>query len=129
MADLGKSILGILDVDADLSFGDGRLALAHDLCRRFVTEPGGLLDAPQYGYAIQILLSSPVDAPSLQRRLLAQCLQDERVIEEGTTVTVTQDLPNQSMTIDVVVQTATGPFKFTLLITQLSVELLLPEAA
>lgn len=129
MADLGKSILGILDVDADLSFGDGHLALAHDLCRRFVTEPGGLTDSPEYGYAIQILLSSPVDAPSLQRRLLGQCLQDERVVEEGTTVTVTQDLPNQSMTIEVVVQTATGPFKFTLLVTQLSVELLLPGAA
>ena len=128
MADLGKSILGILDIDADLSFGDGDLALAHDLCRRFVTEPGGLLDDPAYGYALQILLSSPVDAPSIQRRLRDQCMQDERVTE--AVVTVDHNLATQTMSVTVAVtKKVGGTLKFTLDVAALTVELLLPEAA
>lgn len=128
MADLGKSILGILDVDADLSFGDGNLALAHDLARRLVTEPGGLLDSPRYGYALQILLSTPVDRASVERRVLDQCLQEERVLD-GTTVTVEQSLATQTMSITIAVKTAAGPFPLTLNISQLSIEVLLPDGS
>jgi hypothetical protein len=125
LAELGKSILGILDVDADLSFGDGNLALAHDLTRRLVTSV--LLDDPAYGYNLYILLSSTVDAASVQRRVEAQCMQDERVQEAE--VEVTQDLPNATISIAIWVLTANGPFEFTIEISKLGVEVLLPEAA
>lgn len=125
MAELGKSILGILDVDADLSFGDGNLALAHDLARRLVTSE--LLDDPAYGYNLYVLLSSTVDAASVQRRIAAQFMQDERVQEAE--VGVVQDLPNATIRIACWVLTANGPFEFTLEISKLGVEVLLPEAA
>lgn len=125
MAEFGKSILGILDVDADLSFGDGNLALAHDLCRRLVTEPGGLLDDPAYGYGLQLLLSSPVDALSVQRKVASQCLQDERV--EDVQVDVTQNLATQTIVVEIAVETAEGPFALTMTISQLTIEVLLPN--
>jgi hypothetical protein len=127
LADLGKSILGILDIDADLSFGEGNLALAHDIARRLVTEPGGLTDSPGYGYGLQLLLSSTVDAPSVERRIAEQCLQDERV--RDVEVSVTQDEAEKTITVGISLQTADGPFEFTLAVSQLSVELLLPQAA
>lgn len=127
MAVFGKSILGILDVDADLSFGDGNLALAHDLCRRLVTEPGGLLDDPAYGFGLQILLSSPVDALSVQRKILSQLLQDERVLQDNTTVAVTQNLATQTIVVEIAVDTDDGPFPLTIAVSQLSVEVLLPD--
>jgi hypothetical protein len=129
LADLGKSILGILDVDADLSFGDGDLALIHDLARRLVTEPGGLLDDPEYGYALQILLSSPVDAPSIQRRCGSQLLQDERVADP-ININVAQDLAKQSLTIEIAVTKRDDgtALTFTLEFSKLTVDLLLPTS-
>lgn len=127
MADFGKSILGILDIDADLSFGDGNLALAHDLCRALVTEPGGLLDSPEYGYGLQLLLSSPVDALSVQRKVAAQCLQVGGDRLTDVAVTVDQDLQGQTITVAIAVTTADGPFSLTLTLSQLSVEVLLPN--
>lgn len=127
MADLGKSILGILDIDADLSFGEGNLALAHDLARRLVTEPGGLTDSPSYGYGLQLLLSTPVDAQSVQRRIEEQCLQDERVRDVEAVITQSEDA--STMNVQIWIETADGPFEFTLDVSAVTVELLLPEAA
>jgi hypothetical protein len=127
LAELGKSILGILDIDADLTFGDGDLALAHDLARRIVSDTG-LIDDPAYGYPLQLLLSSPTDPTSIQRRVAAQCMQDERVSDVA--VPVDHDVATQTMTVSVAVTKSSGDtFAFTLAISLLTVELLLPEAA
>jgi hypothetical protein len=128
LAGLGKSILGILDIDADLSFGDEDVALIHDVARRLVTEPGGLLDDPSYGYALQILLNSTVDAPSVQRRVVDQCLQEERLSD--ATAAVTQNLEMATMTVDVsITKKVGGTLTFKLELSLLTVELLLPDAA
>jgi hypothetical protein len=126
LADLGKSILGILDIDADLSFGDGNLAFAHDEARRLCTEPGGLMDDPAYGYGLQLLLSSTIDGPSVERKIEQQLLQDERALEADATVIA--DSEQKTVSVPIALETADGPFEFTLNVSQLSVELLLPEA-
>ncbi|MBA2724294.1 MAG: hypothetical protein H0U56_15680 [Methylibium sp.] len=126
MADLGLDFLGILDLDADLTTGTGKLALIHAVARRLTTTTGQMLDDPSYGYNLQLLTNSVVQPERVAERVRVQCLEEERVSEEGTTVTVSYEAGTKTLTVDIVLGTDDGAtYAFTLNVTAVTAEILL----
>lgn len=118
---LGSDIGGVTSIDYALSTVSGRLALAQAILRRLTTPRGGLVGAPSYGYDVATLLGSTVPASIIEQRVLEQVLLEEEVEDAGCTVTVDAG----SLSVDVAVVDADGPFDLTLAASELTVSALI----
>lgn len=133
MADLNAlDASTFLDGDLDPTFAPitGRRAIAERVARRWLTFPGTVAHAPDDGVMILAWLSRGAtdgDLRQLAADLEAEALKDEGV--HNADVSVTLNAQTMVMTISAQLEDADGTFSMTLAIDQVSVSLLLPEAA
>lgn len=111
---LGTDISCVDDVDPNLTPVSGRLALAQAVARRWITDPGDLFYAPDYGAGLRRYLSGATDnVGTLAARLEAEARKDERV--EACKVDVT--VVGERIDIAGRLEDAEGPFEFTFALT------------
>lgn len=130
MTDFGTDIAtpGLLDIDPHFIEVSGVDALGQALGRRLVTPRGSLVGDPAYGYDARAHMND--DDPNTGAIALAvadELAKDERV--QRATAVVTFDELAGSLTIVATVFTADGPFRLTLAVSSVTVELLDVEAA
>jgi hypothetical protein len=108
---LGTDFFGVEDMDNNLTPVSGRLMLAQAVARRWLTEPGELFYAPNYGYGIRRHLNAALeDTGSIASGLAAEAKKDERVDECSVDVTFLDEV----LTINGRLVAATGPFDLVL---------------
>lgn len=127
MADLtfGTDISGVTDLDKGFSLVSGPRCLAQAIARRLTTRRGGLFYAPDYGLDVRDMIEERQTAATIaqwQQAIANECEKDERV--ERATATVTLNTATNTAAITVRIETAAGPFRLTLAVTSLTVELL-----
>lgn len=111
---LGTDISCVDDVDPNLTPVSGRLALAQAIARRWITDPGELFYAPDYGAGLRSYLNAAIDSPgAIAARLEAEARKDERV--EACKVDVT--FAQERLEIVGRINDAQGPFTFTFQLT------------
>ena len=113
-------------LEIDGSTGDP-LIVAQSLARRLSTPSQGLIGSPDYGSDVSALLDSATTVTALAGILAnidRQFLQDERVIRSSTTGT----LKNQVLTTTSTVTTAAGPFRLTLSVSAVTIQILNVQA-
>lgn len=117
----GYDLGGILDLSPDLRVVNGREALAHAIARRLTTPRGSLFYDGNYGHDVRQYVNAPVQRPGvIESQVSGECLKDERVLESEVTVLNV----GEELRISVKITDARGPFTLTLVVTQLTVELL-----
>jgi phage baseplate assembly protein W len=117
----GYDLSGILDLSPDLRTVHGREALIEALARRLTTPRGGLWYDPSYGHDVRQYVNAPSPQPGLvESQVSAECLKDERVLDAEVTVLSV----GEELRISVEITDARGPFTLTLVVTQVTVELL-----
>lgn len=122
----GDDIGGIFDISGDLQVVRGRIALAHAIGRRLTTTRGNLFYDLSYGHDVRQYVNAPTPQPGIiESQVSAECLKDERVVDAEVDVFS----EGEELRITVSLVDALGPFKLTLKVTQLTVELILQEAA
>ena len=104
----------------------GNQVVAEAVLRRWTTSGGQLIDDPNYG-SINVLdlISddlSKKDIHYAQQQLAQEAQKDERVKSASVTLTLTVQ---GELRIDATIVTAAGPFKFVVLVSAVSVQLLL----
>jgi len=119
---------GVMDLDPFFREISDAEALGQACARRLVTPRGSLVGDPAYGYDVRAHLND--DDPNTGAIALAvadELAKDERV--QRATSVVTFDELAGSLTIVATVFTADGPFRLTLAVSSVTVELLDVEAA
>lgn len=117
---------GVIDLDPAFGLVSERLALVQALARRVTTERGTLAwigDDPEYGDDVRAFLGDDVEARQsfvVASRVERELLRDERV--RGARVAAS--IASGRLTISAQVSDASGPFRFTLAVTAVSVETL-----
>jgi hypothetical protein len=97
----------------------GFQVVAEAIVRRWTTTQGQLIDDPDYGLNVTDQIGndlSPSDLAQLQQHLGAEAEKDERVL--SCTVAVT--FVTGALTVTAAVQTAAGPFKLVLGVSQVN---------
>lgn len=126
-ADLGSDFRGILDVFQNLARASGRTALGEALCRRLSTPRGGLFYDFDYGFDLrQFVSAAQPPAGFIESQAAAECLKDERVLDaEPRDVEYVDDgAGGKKLTLTLLITDAEGPFKLTVTVDALSVQLL-----
>ena len=132
MADFGKDLSCVTDLDPTLRVVSGRTALMQAIARHLITPRGRLEGDPNYGFDLAGYLNDDVtqdDIAWMEAQIEAECLKDERV--ESATVTVAvRSLRALTIELDiqVLITDASGPFQFTLRASEVTVELLTQAA-
>jgi len=117
---------GVPDLDPMFTLVSGRTALVQALARRLTTKHGMLEwigDDPEYGHDVREYLGEDVGPRAefvIASRVQAECLKDERVRAAQVTPTLTAG----RLSLAVRITDAEGPFRFTLAVSDVSVELL-----
>jgi phage baseplate assembly protein W len=117
---------GVPDLDPMFGLVSGRLALAQAIARRLTTRRGLLEwinDDPEYGHDVREYLGEDVGPRAefvIASRVQAECLKDERVRAAQVTATLTSG----RLTLSIKLTDADGPFRLTLAVTGVTVELL-----
>lgn len=122
MADLGSDIAGALDLDPGLRVVGGRRALADAIVRRLTNPRGVFPDWPDYGFDLQSVIGTTLNASQVRQLITEQCLLEEEV--ESATVTVEQI--GETLSVLVSLQDGTGPFDLTISVSDVSVEAIIP---
>ena len=109
-ASIGVDFDCVTDITSGLTTVSGRKALAQAVARRWITHPGDLIDAPDYGFGLLSYLSGAMQSTNaIASGLVAEALKDERV--ESCTVDVT--FIGDALTVVGRIEDAAGPFDFT----------------
>lgn len=131
MADFGDDLSGLDDLDPTWKEqpGDKRIGLGESLGRRLTTAKGTLFYAPEYGHDVRQYLNAafPGDVV-VTAEVTAEVLEDERVDDVQASVTFTDD--GGELCIRLAIESDDlGPFVLTLTVDQLTVDILIQEAA
>lgn len=123
MADLGTDFAGVNDVDATLTETGGRRGLAEALARRLSTQY--LWYDSTYGYDMRAFIGTSTPAPMIETGAEEQCLLDERVHNCKVTASRTAiSAGREALNINISITDEDGDFSFTVLVTDLTVEIL-----
>ena len=128
--DFGTDINTPDAMDLDPFFGEtsGAESLGQACARRLVTPRGSLLGDQSFGYDVRVHLNDDApNASTISAAIADELVKDERV--QSATATVTFDELGGSLTIVATVFTAAGPFRLTLAVSAVTVDLLDMEAA
>lgn len=134
MPNFGTDLSCTFDVSAEGRTVSGVMCLVEALIRRWTTPRGMLLGAPDYGTDVTENMNETVDELALERiraELRSEALKDERVHDLSVIESSSLDDVIKSRVFRAVlsIDTADGPFTFTIGVSELSVELLGLEAA
>lgn len=127
MADLGTDISCVDDLDPAFTVTSGTLALSQAIARRLITPRGSLFYDEDYGLDLRAYLNAGISQGSgfafrLAAQIEAECLKDERV--ETIDAEVAFDIANEKLVAKLKGVASTGPFRLTLLVSSVTVELL-----
>lgn len=120
-------INGTTDVDcledfkANMPIVRGRRALVQRLARRLITPRGKLPYWPNYGTDLRQFLLSKVGPGAIAQAAHKECMKDEQVENCSVRPDVTDS--GRMIVLDIEVEDATGPFSFTLSITEAALNL------
>lgn len=112
------------DVSPEFPEVTGIDVLKEACVRRLSTPQGDLFYDAAYGHDLTGMLSdsyTPSDIARMQTDIVRQLELDEMI--DGASCTVS-DVTLESMTVDILIRTAVGPFSLTLEITNVSVSVL-----
>jgi phage baseplate assembly protein W len=126
--DFGTDVLCFPGLDETFSLASGGRVVAEALARRLSTPRGSLPFHPDYGLDVRAWLNDAISQDLLYRLKASaerECEQDERV--EAVEVAVTYVQATQALRLRVTATTAQGPFRFTLSVSQVSIDLLAEE--
>lgn len=126
MADLTKidattDVACVEDFLPDMPTVSGRVALMHRLARRLQTQRGRFIWWPNFGTDLRVFLLSKTPPAAIASAADAECRKDEQVINVTTSVEVLDS--GRALHLTIQVTDATGPFAFTLTITQAAASL------
>jgi len=127
--DLGSDFACVDDVDATLSTSIGRRALAEACARRISTAKGMLFYDAKYGIDTRSFLNKPFQQNFTAGQINKEVRKDERVDKSRAIVefipeweAVGEQIPN-SLTVDLRITDANGPFEFTIRVSEVAVAL------
>lgn len=123
--DFGTDISVFPDLDKTLALISGGRVLGEAVAKMWLTRRGSLVFHPDRGVDIRDYLNESIDGSVLAEiRTLCEreAEQDERV--DSCTVLVTYDPTTQEITIAAALETAEGPYRFTLGVTSLTTSML-----
>lgn len=123
--DFGQDISCLFGLDPLLGLVGGLDCLGQALVHRLSTPRGGLFYDPNYGTDLRAYIEeniSPKTLALVRADVQAECIKDERVLT--CTASTSFDGATETLTVQVDVQTAAGPFRLVLAVTSLTVELL-----
>lgn len=123
--DYGSDVLVFPGVDPNLTLSSGGRVLAEALARRLSTPRGSLPFHEDYGLDLRSYLNESVTSDVLYRLKSAiqrECEADERV--ESASVGLEYDASARRLRVRIEAVTAQGPFRLTLSVSQVTVELL-----
>jgi hypothetical protein len=123
--EFGSDIPVFPDLDDTLTPRTGTAIVLDAVARRFVTARGVLWAHPDYGRDLRQYLNAPMTSSTLARikaDVEDQAKQDERV--DSAKASVSYDAPSQRVRIRLALGLDSGPFALTLVVSQLTVELL-----
>lgn len=127
MADLGTDFDLGTDLSPTMGLVSGRKCLAQAILRRLTTQRGTLERHPTYGFDLPAHLNETLDAGArlaIQQGILTQAQEDERVLRAAVAVEV---VGMRKLRVRLDLTDADGPFRLTLAVSALTVEIL--EAA
>jgi phage baseplate assembly protein W len=114
--DYGISFAGVEDLDYALSTVTGPLAVAQDVARELTTPRGAVWYAPEYGNDVRRYLNAAVpNSGTIAASVEATALNDDRVEDARARVTFI----NETLTINLRLFLASGPFDMVLTIDKL----------
>jgi phage baseplate assembly protein W len=125
---LGSDVLVFPGLDETFTLVSDSRVLTEALARRLCTPRGTLPFHPDYGLDLRQYLNQSMTADALYRLKTAaerECEQDERVGSADAVVTYTPS--SSSLKVSLTINTAAGPFRLVLSVTQVSVDLLSEE--
>jgi len=124
--DYGEDFAGGADIDASLTVVGGNRALLYAIARRLMTPRGAYPPDQEYGTDIRAQVGSTVRSETIGALVEAEVSKDERVL--GVTATVTRDRldahSSEKLKIEIDIIGARGPFQATLLVSELTVDIL-----
>ncbi len=124
------------DFRPDMPRVSGMTALVHRLCVRLSTPRGrfGGVDAdgntwgwPNFGTDMAQYLLSKATPQQIASDAQAECLKDEQVKQANASVVVSEG--GRTITLSIRIVTSSGPFVFTLVVTQAATDLISLQAA
>lgn len=111
---LGYDFAGIRDIDNNLTATSGPQCVAEAVCRRWITQPGGLFYNKDYGAGLLNYISGfDQNILGLPALLEYEAKKDERV-EDCKVSTIRA---GEELKIAAALETAAGPFNFVLSLT------------
>lgn len=119
---------GVPDLDPLFGDIDEERAVLEVAARRLMTPRGTLPGDPDFGTDLRVYLSAritPLRKAHIRQDIESELRKDERVL--GVSVSsLDVNSANSLMTVSIVITTASGPFKLTLQIDQVTVSILAP---
>jgi phage baseplate assembly protein W len=127
MTDFGTDLTALPELRFQLK--DGLANLGEALARRLLTPRGGLFYDPTYGWDLRRYLNEVLDeATEYEMKVLVeQELEKDPRVYRATVEAVAKDL--KRIYLDTLVETAQGPFRLTVAVSDVSVEVLRAQLA
>ncbi len=122
---LGSDLSAVRGLDPSMALFSGPRIVAEAAVRRITTQRGTLFYAKGYGIDVREMLNAKITAQVLgdwRSRILAEIRKDERVLDLSATLTFYPQ--TGQVWIEVGGVTGRGPFRFTLTVDQVSVDVL-----
>lgn len=126
--DYGTDVRVFPDVDPTLALTSSKSIIVDALARRLLTPSGSLPFHPDYGLDLRQWLNEGMTQDKIfqiKASVQSELLKDERVASVNALVTF--DFATSTLTLQVEVESAVGPFKFTLGVSAVTIDLLVSE--
>lgn len=120
----GTSLACVSDLVAPTRLVSGRRAVAEAVARRLITPTGGLIDDRDYGFDLRAYVNADVNPSTIDMisfRAAAEAEKDERV--QAATATAVYDASG-NLSVTLTLSLASGPFTFTLRVSQVTAAIL-----
>lgn len=114
MTDYGTAWSCVEDLTMPAVLVSGLRVVGEAMARRLQTPRGGLIDDPNYGFALSEYVNddiTPADLANIKANTLAEAQKDERIISATVTVVLASD---GLLVTTIKAQTSSGPFKLVL---------------
>lgn len=122
---IGPDANGILDLDPSLREVSGIGVLVQSVLMRITTPPGSAIDAPDDCFDMRAWVSKGMTVArlgQLKSLITGQLLRDQRIL--SATVGVQYSFATSIMTVSMAIQSTIGPFRLTLGVSAVTVQML-----
>jgi hypothetical protein len=117
---------GILDLTSDMQEATGNDVLIQSIVRRHLTIKGSDIASPNDGIDVRVYIKAGLtqtDISGIAAAVQQELVRDQRILP-STTVTASYNTETLVLTLNEVIQTASGPFSLTLAISQVTVDVI-----